>query len=607
MLEEKLENLPSKPGVYLFKDAKGKVIYVGKAKSLKNRVRTYFQKSSDGSPKLRVMTSKICDLETIVTDSEVEALILEANLIKEYKPRYNITLKDDKSYPYIRVTNEKFPRIFPTRKIVQDGSRYFGPYTDVHSMRSLLKTVRRIFPIRSCNYRLDDKSIKSGKYKVCLDYYIKRCPGPCEGLISEEEYRKIVNQVVSFIDGKNNALVEELKKEMEEKAAQKRFEEAARIRDQINFIEVFQSKQKVVSNELVDRDILTVCAEGDLACGVLFKVRDGKVVGRQHFYLNTPKEESSTDVLSSFLKQYYLKAQFIPGEIFLPEPIEEMDFIEEWLTKRRKGRVKLVVPQRGEKAKLMRMCQKNAELLLEELKLQKMKAKDYLPYSVKALQKDLHLPKPPRRIEAFDISTISGSDAVASMVAFVNGRPHKSDYRKFKIKTVEGIDDFAMMAEVIYRRYSRLLEEKAPMPDLILVDGGKGQLSSALSSLEKLNLKDQPIVALAKRLNEVYLPGLSDPQSISKSSPGLKLLMQIRDEAHRFAIQYHRKLRGKRTVSSELDEIKGVGEVRKRALLKHFGSLEKIKEASVEQLSEVEGISRSLAEEIWRHFHKEER
>lgn len=607
MLEEKLENLPSKPGVYLFKDAKGKVIYVGKAKSLKNRVRTYFQKSADGSPKLRVMTSKICDLETIVTDSEVEALILEANLIKEYKPRYNITLKDDKSYPYIRVTKEKFPRIFPTRKILQDGSRYFGPYTDVHSMRSLLKTVRRIFPIRSCNYRLDDKSVQSGKYKVCLDYYIKRCPGPCEGLISEEGYRKIVNQVVSFIDGKNNALVEELRREMEEKAAQKRFEEAARIRDQINFIEVFQSKQKVVSNEMVDRDILTVCTEGDLACGVLFKVRDGKIVGRQHFHLNTPKEESSADVLSSFLKQYYLKAQFIPEEIFLPEPVEEMDFIEEWLRRKRRGRVKLVVPQRGEKAKLMRMCQKNAELLLEELKLQKMKAKDYLPYSVKALQRDLRLPKPPRRIEAFDISNISGSDAVASMVTFVNGRPHKSDYRKFRIKTVERIDDFAMMAEVIYRRYSRLLEEKAPMPDLILVDGGKGQLSSTLSSLERLNLKDQPVVALAKRLNEVYLPGLSDPQSISKSSPGLKLLMQIRDEAHRFAIQYHRKLRGKRTISSELDEIKGVGGVRKQALLKHFGSLEAVKEASAEQLSEVEGISLSLAEEIWRHFHKEER
>ena len=603
-LEEKLIQLPESPGVYFFKDYRGKIIYVGKAKSLRHRVRSYFQSPRNRGPKMRALISKIDDLEFIVTDSEVEALILEANMVKEYKPRYNVTLKDDKSFPYIRVTNEDFPRIFPTRKIVKDGSRYFGPYTDVHTMRDLLKTVRRIFPIRSCNYRLDPQTVMARKIKLCLDYYIHRCSGPCQGLISVDDYKKMVEQMVRFIEGKNTMVVSELRKQMEQFAQQQRFEEAARVRDQIEAIEIFRSKQKMVSTDEIDRDIVAVYHEDEDACGVVFKVREGKIIGRQHFFLQGVQEKSVAEILKSFLQQYYLKIQFLPAEIFLPFEIEDLDDFEKWLSKKHDAQVKLIVPKIGEKAKLMQMAMQNAKLLLEELNLQKMKAKEeYVPNSVKALQEALHLPNPPRRIEAFDISNLAGTHAVGSMVTFVNGRPYKSGYRHFKIKTVEGIDDFAMMKEVIGRRYRRVLQEQEQMPDLILVDGGKGQLSSALESLRKLGVENQPIAALAKRLDEVFIPGISSPQNIPHGSPGLKLLQRIRDESHRFAISYHRKLRGKEMVSSVLDEIEGIGEVRKNRLLQSFGSIEKIKQASVEELVKVGVIPKNVAEKVWKYFH----
>jgi len=605
-LQKKLEALPHDPGVYLFKDSRGKVIYVGKAKDLRQRVRSYFQSSRGNGPKLRALVTKIADMETIVTDNEVEALILEANLVKEYKPRYNITLKDDKSYPYIRVTKEEFPRVFITRRVIKDGSRYFGPYTDVHTVRSLLKTVRRIFPIRSCNYRLDEKTIASGKIKLCLDYHIRRCPGPCQGLISSEDYRVIVEQMVRFIEGKNQQVVEDLQKQMEGLAQLQRFEEAARIRDQIQAIEVFRAKQKVVSSDWVDRDVVAIQADAGEACGVIFKVREGKITGRYHFYLDSVAHESDQQVLTSFLQQYYVKAQFIPEEILLPFAIEDMETFEQWLRRKREAKVTIVVPKIGDKAKLVRMAQHNAWLLLEELKIQKMKARaERIPRIVEALQRDLHLPRPPRRIEAFDVSNIMGTDAVASMVSFVDGRPRKSEYRRFKIRTVEGIDDFAMMAEAVERRYRRLLEEGKPLPDLILVDGGKGQLSSALEALRKLQITDQPVIALAKRLDEVYLPGCPAPQNIPHSSPALRLLQRIRDESHRFAVEYHRTLRRKRTLASELDEIKGIGEGRRQLLLKHFGSLDRLRKASLEELQKVPGLPKNLARAIWEHFHQE--
>ncbi len=605
-LQQKLENLSTLPGVYFFKNEKGKVLYIGKAKNLRNRVRSYFQKSRVGETKLRVLVRKIRDLETITTDSEVEALILEANMIKEYKPRYNVTLKDDKSYPYIRVTNEEFPRIFPTRKIVKDGSRYFGPYTDVHSMRSLLKAVRKIFPVRSCNYRLDAKTVASKKIKLCLDYYIQRCLGPCQGLISQEDYRAIVNQMVRFIEGRNNEVVKELQNAMQKYAAGQRFEEAAKIRDQIRAIEQFRSRQKMVSQEEVDRDIVAIYQEEKIAAGVVFKVREGKIIGRYHFYLKNTMGESDEEILKAFLLQYYLKVDFLPDGMYLPFHLQEAEEIRKWFQKKRGKRCKLIVPQKGEKRKLVEMAQRNARLVLKELLIQKMKEKkERIPRDMQALQKDLNLVQPPRRIEAFDISHFSGSDTVASMVYFWDGLPRKSEYRKFKIKSVVGIDDFASMKEVVTRRYRRILEEKNSMPDLILIDGGKGQLSSAVEALHDLGIYDQSIAALAKRLDEVYLPGFSDPQNIARTSPGLKLLQRVRDESHRFAITFHRSLRKKRTLQSQLDFIPGIGEKRRNLLIQKFGSVQKIQDAKREELEAVRGIPKNLAFKIWDYFHTE--
>jgi excinuclease ABC subunit C len=604
-LKQKLQNIPRSPGVYIFKDKNNKAIYVGKAVVLRSRVRSYFQSGRIDDAKSRRLKSKIKDMEIIVTDSEIEALILEANLIKEYKPRYNVNLKDDKSFPYIRVTSERFPRIFPTRRIVKDGSKYFGPYTDVGSMRSLLKTTKRIFPIRSCNLNLTEENIRVGKFKVCLNYHIKKCMGPCEGLIDEEEYGQIVKNIIDFINGRDRIVIEELTQKMERYAESMQFERAARIRDQVQAIKDFQYRQKVITPEEIDRDLFVAYAEDNDACGVVFKVRQGRVIGRQHFYLDGVEGETLDRILSHLLLRYYMHADFIPNEIYLPIPLEDGANIEQWLSDRLKSKVNLIFSQRGEKAKLMKMAYQNARLLLEELKLQKMKDKDFVPHSVKALQRDLRLNKPPRRIEAFDISNIHGTDATASLVTFVNGQPHKSDYRRFKIRTKTTPDDFAMMAEAIDRRYSRQLKEKQPLPDLILVDGGKGQLSAATEVLAKLNLQNQPIIALAKRLDEVFVPGVSDAQNIPRTSSGLKLLQQIRDEAHRFAIEYHRKLRGKRSVYSELNEIEGIGDKRKKRLIRHFGSLKNLKSASLDELKQVKGIPEKLAEKIWQHFHSE--
>ncbi len=606
-LLEKLENLPRTPGVYLFKDKNKKVIYVGKAVVLRNRVRSYFQSGRIDDAKSRRLKSKIDDVEIIVADSEIEALILEANLIKEYKPRYNVNLKDDKSFPYIRVTNENFPRIFPTRKIVKDGSKYFGPYTDVGSMRSLLKTIKRIFPIRSCSLNLTSENIQARKFKVCLNYHIKKCMGPCEGLINEEEYGQILKNIIDFINGRDRIVIEELTGQMEKYAATLQFERAARIRDQIQAIKEFQYKQKVITPEDIDRDLFVAYAEDNDACGVVFKVRQGRVIGRQHFYFDGVEGETLDRVLSHLLIRFYMHADFIPNEIYLPIPLEDGAHIEQWLSEKSKSKVQILFPQRGEKAKLLKMAFQNAKLLLQELKLQRMKDKDYIPHSVKALQRDLRLARPPLRIEAFDISNIHGTDATASLVTFVNGQPYKGDYRRFKIRTKSTPDDFAMMAEAIDRRYSRQLKEKRPLPDLILVDGGKGQLSAATEILTKLNLQDQPIIALAKRLDEVFVPGAIEAQNIPRTSSGLRLLQHIRDEAHRFAISYHRKLRGKRSVASELNDIEGIGEKRKRRLIHHFGSLKNLKIASLSEIRQVKGIPENLAEKIWQYFHSEEK
>ena len=532
----------------------------------------------------------------------MEALILEMNLIKEYKPRYNVNLKDDKSFPYIRVTNELFPRIFPTRRIIKDGSQYYGPYTDAGQMRALLKTVKRIFPIRSCNYHFTPEIIARKKYKLCLDYYIKKCDGPCEGLMLADEYGKVVQQVVNFINGRDRLVINEMKEKMQTLAEKRLYEQAAKLRDRIRFIEEFQYKQKMVSEDLTDRDIVAVAMEDEDAAGAVFKVRDGKILGRQHYYLSGVFGEKFESVVASFTKQFYLKADFIPEEIYLPVEIAEGAEIRQWLETRREGAVKLITPQLGEKAKLVEMCAKNAHLLLQELKLQKMQAKLKVPHSIAALQRDLHLDKPPRRIECFDISNIQGTDAVAAMVTFEDGRPKKSDYRKFKIRVKQTPDDFAMMHEAVTRRYSGTLAQKMPLPDLILVDGGKGQLNTALGVLQKLSLPI-PLAALAKRLDEIFVPGSPDPQNIPKTSSGLKLLQHLRDEAHRFGVTFHRTLRTKRTTVSELDAIAGVGPARRNALIKFFGSVEGVRQAAVDELILVQGVTENLAQKIWEYFH----
>lgn len=599
-LEIKIRNLPQSPGVYQFKDATGKVIYVGKAKNLKNRVKSYFARSQPANPKLSALVSKIHDIEIIVTPSEVEALILEANLIKKLKPKYNVSLKDDKSYPYIVVTNEPFPRVFTTRRIKLDGSRYFGPYTDAYSLKQTLKLIRDVFMVRSCKYYIDDEVIAKRKIKVCLDYHIKKCGGPCEGLVSKEEYNRMIEQVIQLLNGKIDDLVESLKIQMQKLADELKFEEAAVLRDKIKALEIYTSKQSIVSVEPIDRDIFAIACEGEDACGVLFKVRDGKLIGSQQFFMTGADHKERKEIIETLLTQYYLTADYIPSEILIQEQVDEANSIEQWLSERRKSSVKVKTPENEEESRLISMCAINAKYHLDEYRIQKMKAREeFAPNVLKLLQKELHLDRLPRRIECFDISNIQGSDIVASVVVFENGKPKKSEYRKFKIRSVSGKpDDFASMEEVIERRYQRILNEGGKMPDLIVIDGGRGQLTSAIKSLEKLGIKNQPIISIAKKFEEIYFPNLEHPQSLPKSSPALHLLQRIRNEAHRFAITFHRELRTKRTFSTQLLEVKGIGEKRAKLLLSKFGSIEEIKKAPLEELEKILGkkVARNLIE-----------
>lgn len=595
ILETKLNNLPKKPGVYQFKDVTGKIIYVGKAKILKSRVRQYFQ-SRPQQGKTGMMISKINDFEIISTDTEVEALILEFNLIKELKPRYNVNLKDDKTYPYIVITAEPFPRIFPTRRKRSDGGRYFGPYTDVKAMRYVLKSIRDIFMIRSCSLNLTEENIKEGKFKTCLDFHIHKCEGPCVGLVLRSDYNDMVNQVAKLLNGKTTTLENELREKMEELSANMMFEQAARLRDKIEALQVYNSKQKMVDDEIIDRDIFAVEQEDNDACGMVLKIRDGRVIGKSHYYFTNVLEQPQEEILEKLVTNYYAKAEFVPEEIFFQTETENKEAIKTWLTEKRGAKVEIHIPKIGNKVKLIRMVAANARLMLEELKLAKMK-REFIAPSLNSLKRDLKLNRIPRRIECFDISHIQGTDTVASMVVFQDAKPKKSDYRKYKIQSVTNDvgepDDFLSMREVIHRRYRRLTDEKSEMPDLIVIDGGKGQLSSAVKVLSDMGVqianpkgvsdaefKNAPnVIGLAKRLEEVFMPNDSDPQIIPKTSSGLTLLQRVRDEAHRFAVEFHRSLRDKRTLTSELNEIKGIGETTTKRLLNKYGSFQGVKEA----------------------------
>ncbi len=599
LLESKLKNLPDSPGVYQFLNENGRVIYVGKAKNIKNRVRTYFQKNIP-SIKTQTLIGKTADLELIITDNEIEALVLENNLIKELKPRYNVNLKDDKSYPYIKVTNEPFPRIYPTRRIIRDGSRYFGPYTDVKSMKSSLRMINQVFKIRSCKLNITADAIEKRKFRVCLDYHIKKCDGPCEGLISAKDYGEMVDEVTKVLRGKTDDLIKELKAKMDTAVELLEFEKAAELRDKVDQLSVISSKQKVVSDDFDDRDIIAAAYEGkDSACTV-FNIRNGKLTGKKQLRLSMEIGEEAGDIYSAAVKFYYGEFVEVPKEIILEEQPPDKETLEEWLSSKAERRVKITVPQRGSLKSLVKMCKENAKLQLKEIQLQKMKNQGQVPYAVSALQRDLRLNILPRKIECFDISNLQGTDSVASMVVFEDGKPKKSQYRKFIIKSVDGPDDFASMQEVIRRRYSKLKEENAPPPDLIMVDGGKGQLSSAVEILEELGFKDYNIIGLAKRLEEVFFPGKSEAESIPKTSSGLKLLQQVRDEAHRFAITFHRGRRSKRTIKTELTDINGIGPSTAQILLKELGSLNAIKNSSFDQLSNI--VGKKKADILLQHF-----
>ena len=599
-IQQKLSQIPKSPGVYFFRDGKGEIIYIGKAKVLKNRVRSYFNSPKGKDPKTLVMVKNIADLEWLVMRSEVEALLTEANLIKEHKPRYNVFLKDDKTFPYIRITNEPYPRveIIRQKNLTKDDHNYFGPYTDAGYLREILRVIHKIFPLRTCTYHIDDHTIQAGKIKICLDYHIKRCDGPCEGLVTEKEYGDMINQIKGFLKGQNGEIKSYLQTQMDSSSKNMKYEEAARYRDQLNVVTQFTRKQKKASQDFKDRDVVAVSAENSYGVGVVMRIRNGHIMGREKFNLKVHDPDSHATNLSQFMLQYYSSTIDVPEEVLVECIFDEIVEYEKWLKGIRKKRVQILVPERGEKRKLVEISKRNADLLLGELRLKQAKRKELLTKPVLQLQEDLGMEVPPRRIEAFDNSNIQGSNPVAGMVCFVDGKPRKSEYRKFHIKTVDGIDDFASMHEVVSRRYTRQLDEKNPLPDLILIDGGKGQLSAAKSALDALGLGYVPVIGLAKRLEEVFKPGMSEPQNIAKTSPGLHLLRAIRDEVHRFAITFHRKTRKKDMTKSIFEDIPSMGKKRIQKLWQEFESLEVIQNASINELKKKTGFSEKLCEAI---------
>jgi len=589
-LQLKLKNLPTSPGVYMFTNAQGKIIYIGKAKNLRNRVRTYFQSARNLDRKTRRMVSRAVDFDLMLTDTEIEALILEANLVREHKPRYNVDLRDDKHFPYIKVTtNEPFPRVLIVRRLEKDGATYFGPYTNSKAMRRTVALLTQLFAIRTCDFVLP-----SSKVKLCLDYQIKRCFGPCEGWQSQEDYAESVNAVIMVLSGKSQSLIDRLEEKMQAASEALEYEEAARCRDQIEAVKALMFKQKVDVGQKVDRDIIALAREGRDGVAVVMQIREGALIGRQDFQLSADVDDSDKIVLETFLQQYYNHQPNLPEEIHLPFEPSNAKLLKAWLKELKGGAVRVQAPQKGEKLKLLDLASANARLLLDELLIQKKKQSERTSKMVTALKDELKLAHSPRRIVCFDISNTGETDAVGSCVYFENARPKKSGYRHFRIKGVRGQDDYRMMREVIGRYFHRLRKEEQTPPDLVVVDGGKGQLSSALAELRSLGFEDQPVIGLAKRLEEVFVPEVSAAIVINRSSPALLLLKQVRDEAHRFAITYGRKVRTKRTIKSALDDIPGIGPAKRTALLKHFGSLTRIKHATVEELMEVKGINEKL-------------
>ena len=615
-IKDKLRNLPDQPGVYIMKDDTGIVIYVGKAVSIKNRVRQYFQSSRNHSLKTRTMVSQIWDFEYILTDSELEALILECNLIKKHKPKYNVMLKDDKSYPFIKITNEEeYPRVIVTRRVKKDSGKYYGPYTNARAVKETIELLRNIFPIRSCSRNLK-QGVKVGR--PCLYYHINQCQGPCQGNVDRDEYKAMIKQVSKFLEGKHEDLLDELRLKMAEAANNLEFEKAARLRDRITAVEQILENQKIVyTSAIEDMDVLAFAQDAYNTVAQLFFIRNSKLTGAQQLTLEDTQGTELDEIISSFIKQFYLMSQYIPKTILIQDEIDDAEVIMKWLSDRRGNRVYLNVPKRGEKKELLNMAIRNASEGLQHIAESIRREKARTEGAVRELAGYLGLDRLPDRIEAFDISNIQGTDSVASMVVFEGGNPKTSDYRRFRIKGVIGPNDYASMAEVIERRFRRGLEEKkklmeqdksaedgkfSRMPDLVLVDGGKGQLNAAVSVVRSLGLKDIPVISLAEKFEEVYVEGQDDPVNIPKNSAALHLLQRIRDEAHRFALSYHRSLRKKSRLHSVLEEIPGIGEKRRKILIKHFGTVEAIKKSSLEELARIKGMNRRAAQNVLEYL-----
>jgi len=609
-IEEELKKLPAKPGVYLMHDEKDQIIYVGKAISLKNRVRQYFQASRNKGVKIEQMVTHIRRFEYIVTDSELEALVLECNLIKEHRPKYNTMLMDDKGYPFIKVTtNEVYPRIMLAREMKKDKAKYFGPYTSATAVKDTIDLIRKLYQIRSCNRNLP-KDI--GKERPCLNYHIKQCKAPCQQYISQEEYRQSIDEAIRFLNGHYDSILKDLEQKMIDASENMEFEKAIEYRELLNSVKQIAQKQKITDSSGEDRDILAVAKDAEDAVVQVFFIRGGRLIGRDHFFLRNASEESKSQILESFIKQFYAGTPFIPSELMLQEELEEQEILEQWLSKKKEHRVRIRVPKKGEKEKLVELARTNAALVLNTDKERLKREEGRTIGAVKEIEKLLGLSNIVR-MEAYDISNTSGFASVGSMIVYEKGKPKRNDYRKFRIKSVQGPDDYASMEEVLTRRFRHGLEELenggeadsfTAFPDLILMDGGRGQVNIALAVLAKLNLQI-PVCGMVKddshRTRGLYYNNVEIP--IDRHSEGFKLITRIQDEAHRFAIEFHRKLRGQGQVHSILDEINGIGPARRKALMKYYTSIEEIKNASVEELKTLPSMNEKSAKEVYSFFH----
>ncbi len=599
LITEQLNQLPVNPGVYLLKDAEGNILYVGKAANLRHRVRAYFGTGQKLSPKLQRMVARVSDLDFFVTTSEQEALILELNLIKRHRPHYNVRLKDDKTFPYLKIDpNEDWHRVYITRRLAQDGGHYFGPFASAKSVRQTLKIIKRIFPFRSCS-----KPITGTDSRPCLWYHVGKCLAPCISAVSKEEYAEVIKQVILFLEGKQEKVVQGLESQMNKAAEALEFEKAALIRDQVQAIHEVIEGQRIAATVRGEQDVIAFAQDKDQAYVQVFFIRGGKLIGRESFVLQGTRSEEPPQIMTSFIKQFYHSAPSIPPLLLLQCPVEDKLVIEDWLRGKRGDKVSIQVPQRGTKKQLVNIVAENAQQGLAQLKIKQLAAPKVLEAALAEIARELRLPHPPLRMEGYDISNIQGTSAVGSMVVFDKGRPKPAHYRRFRIKTVSGADDYAMLHEVLKRRFKRSRDTSAEstwaiIPDLVLIDGGKGQLNAAQAAMRAVSADSVPVASLAKENEYIFIPQKTKPIILSGNSPGLQLLQRLRDEAHRFALSYHHKIRQKRAFASAFDNISGIGAKRKRSLLRQFGSVRAIQEASLEELAATKGMSRSLAKRL---------